>query len=257
LQSETSYYPLDYKLEVNDCDSGENWTTKYATDPNPHPACSVSCRVDITDVQPNDEGTSIDISQTWTETNSYTCGIAVLGGSIDNGAAENTTVSLTTVNAVSADASPATWEALVWDNFPMTITASAVIHSDYLNADLCTASDSFDFQPPCDMSIDSHTFSAAIVEGAAWGDHKIKFTDSMCAYVGPYCPTMAGTRVVTNSGTEAYSQSVSPANMKTFSTATTDGECVSDMVQIVDFDEGVWCSSFNLEGAGNNNVMGD
>jgi hypothetical protein len=248
LVSNTSYYPLEYTLVLSDCDSKDVYSTKTAIDANPHPACTVSCSVDITDVQPNADNTSIDISQTWTELNSYTCGIAVLGGDIDNGAAENTAVALTTVTAASANASPATWEALVWDNFPMTITASAVIHSDYLNADLCTATDSFNFQPACEFAIASHTMSASIVEGAAWGDHKIMFTDKVNASVGPYCPVMSGTRALSNNGEAMYSQATPSAGNASFLNA---GGADSEMTQSVDFTDGSWCSQYTLAGTDN------
>lgn len=253
LQSATSYYPLDYQLVLADCDSGDNYTTKMATDVNPHPDCTVSCSVSIDNVQPNDEGTSIDITQTMTSTNSYTCTIAELSGDMTNGEFSQTVTTSTQVNN-SYDASPATWEALVWANFPMNISQDVKINSAYLNAEMCTASDSYSFQPDCDLLINSHTMTAEIVEGAAWGEHKLQFTDKLDAFVGPYCPAMTATRELTRSGEKLYNQALSSDNVALFSTETNAGASAPAMVQSVDFNDGQWCSTFSLSGT-DNSVM--
>lgn len=80
---------------------------------------------------------------------------------------------VTAQSAASYDATPGTWESLVWANFPMEITQNVSIESSYLSSELCTASDSFTFQPACELEINSHSMTASIVEGAAWGEHKL------------------------------------------------------------------------------------
>ena len=100
-----------------------------------------------------------------TETNLYTCSIAELEGNIVNSDFSQT---LSATNQVSAeyDASPETWAtALIYENFPMNITAEIDITSKYLNSTVCSSATSYAFTPPCDTSITAHTFSAAIVEG--------------------------------------------------------------------------------------------
>jgi len=82
----------------------------------------------------------------------------------------------------------------------MTISQEVSIKSAYLDSTLCTTSDVLMFQPSCDLLINSHTMTAAIVEGAAWGDHGLQFTDKLDAYVGPYCPAMAATRELSRQG---------------------------------------------------------
>ena len=173
---------------------------KSANDISPHPDCTTTCSVDIVDVQPSATGDSIDITQTMTEANLYTCTIAGLSGTMTNNGVNTQTTMTTAQSAASYDSTPATWDALVWANFPMDITQNVVINSSYLDADLCTASDTYSFQPPCEFEINSHTMTADIVEGAAWGDHKLTFTDKLDAYVGPYCPDMSASRVLTRGG---------------------------------------------------------
>jgi len=185
-----------------------------------------------------------------TEANLYTCSIAGLSGTMTNGDFTQGTA-VTAQSAADYSVTPETWESLVWANFPMEITQNVSIESSYLNGELCAASDTFSFQPPCEMAINSHSMTADIVEGAAWGEHKLQFTDKLDAYVGPYCPDMTATRELTRSGAKLYNQALSSVEVAGFSTATDVGAPATPMVQSVDFNDGEWCSTFTVSGTDN------
>lgn len=81
---------------------------------------------------------------------------------------------------------------------------------------MATCSDSMVFDPACEMNVSANTMTGKLVEGAAWGDHTIEYSQKVTAFVGPYCPVVAGSMSMKRNGEFIGSTAVISDNMALF-----------------------------------------
>jgi hypothetical protein len=58
----------------------------------------------------------------------------------------------------------------------MIINGNATVHSAYFNKDMISCPGSYVFDPACEMNVSHNSMIGTLVEGAAWGDHKINYS---------------------------------------------------------------------------------
>lgn len=200
LQSYSTWDDFEYTLTLQECgaDNTSGTYTLHSAElpfynetipiPNPHPTCNPAGGVTIDSVSATPEGALV-IEQTIDYYPNYPCDKYVMVNTLNNDDYYSTVIS-SNISEQEHDSIPSSYEALIWENFPILINSTVSVTGNGTNIETWT--DQYSFWPDCIYSVQAPDISAVIKNGTNITNNLLNITTTNSGDISDFCPGFTG-----------------------------------------------------------------